>query len=177
MMHRILQQIVSSRSLGTAIITRAKIILMAFSKHDNQMIGEQQHCSRETVGLWRRRWRDFYAALLSLQFADPQAAFRRAIIECLSNAQRCGLPGKFGPEQIVGLIAIACEPLEQSGRPVITWTGKELADEAKKRGLIESISASQVNRILREVDLQPHKSQYWCNTTEKDPDPNCLSNR
>jgi hypothetical protein len=26
-----------------------------------------------------------------------------------------------------------------------------------------------VNRILREVDLKPHASKYWCNTTEKDP--------
>jgi len=169
LMHRILQQIVSSRSIGTAIITRAKIIQMAFLKHGNQMIGERLGCSRETVGLWRRRWRDSYTALLSLQFAEPEVAFRRAIIECLSDAPRCGSPGKFSPEQIVGLIAIACEPPEQSGRPVSTWTGNELADEAKQRGLVESISASQVNRILREVDLQPHKSQYWCNTTEKDP--------
>jgi transposase len=170
LMHGILQQIVSSRSIGTAIITRAKIIQMAFLKHGNQTIGERLGCSRETVGLWRRRWRDSYTALLSLQFAEPEAAFRRAIIECLSDAPRCGSPGKFSPEQIVGLIAIACEPPEQSGRPVSTWTGNELADEAKKRGLVESISASQVNRILREVDLQPHKSQYWCNTTEKDPE-------
>lgn len=168
LMHRILQEIVSSRSIGTAIITRAKIIQMAFLKHSNQMIGERLECSRETVGLWRRRWRDSFTALLSLQFAEPEAAFRRAIIECLSDAPRCGSPGKFSPEQIVGLIAIACESPEQSNRPVPTWTGRELADETIKRGLVESISASQVNRILREVDLQPHKSQYWCNTTEKD---------
>jgi hypothetical protein len=43
-----------------------------------------------------------------------------------------------------------------------------LADEVQKRGLINSISVSHVNRILREVDLKPHRSQYWCNTTEKD---------
>jgi hypothetical protein len=170
LMHRILQQIVSSRSIGTAIITRAKIIQMAFLKHDNQMIGERLGCCRETVGLWRRRWRDSYPALLRLQFEEPEAAFRRAIIDCLSDAHRCGSHGTFSSEQIVGLIAIACERPEQSDRPVTTWTGKELADEAKKRGLVESISASHVNRILREVDLQPHKSQYWCNTTEKDPE-------
>ena len=169
-MHRILQQIVFSRSIGTAIIIRAKIIQMAFLKHSNQAIGEQLKCSRETVGLWRRRWRDSYRALLSLQFAEPDAAFRRAIIECLSDAPRCGSPGTFSPEQIVGLIAIACEPPELSDRPVSTWTGKELADEAQQRGLVVSISASHVNRILREVDLKPHKSQYWCNTTEKDPE-------
>ena len=89
---------------------------------------------------------------------------------CLSDAPRSGSPGVFTPEQIVGLIGIACEPPENSGRPVTSWTGKELADESRKRGLINSVSASHVNRILREVDLQPHRSQYWCNTTEKDPE-------
>ena len=52
----------------------------------------------------------------------------------------------------------------------IRAASEELADEAQQRGLVNSISASHVNRILREVDLKPHKSQYWCNTTEKDPD-------
>jgi hypothetical protein len=46
----------------------------------------------------------------------------------------------------------------------------ELADEVKKRGIVASISATQVNRYLREAALQPHKSRYWLNTTEKDPE-------
>ena len=29
---------------------------------------------------------------------------------------------------------------------------------------------SQVGRYLAESDLQPHRSKYWLNTTEKDPD-------
>ncbi len=33
-----------------------------------------------------------------------------------------------------------------------------------------SISPSQVNRYLCEAALQPHKSRYWLNTTEKDPE-------
>ena len=34
---------------------------------------------------------------------------------------------------------------------------------------VASISPSQVSRYLREAALQPHKSRYWLNTTEKDP--------
>ena len=169
-MQEILHQLSSSRNIGNSIVTRAKIILMAFQKYDNQEIGGRLGFSGKMVGLWRRRWRDSFAALLRMQFTENNAAFRRAIIECLSDAPRRGSPGKFTAEQIVGLIGIACEPPENSGRPVTSWTGKELADESKKRGLIDSISPSHVNRILREVDLQPHRSQYWCNTTEKDPE-------
>jgi hypothetical protein len=48
--------------------------------------------------------------------------------------------------------------------------GKELATMAQQRGLVDSKSGIRVNRVLREVDLQPHRRQAWCNTTEKDPE-------
>jgi len=169
-MHQVLLQLSLSRTASNSIATRAKIILMAFQQHDNQTIRRRLAVCSKTVGLWRRRWRDSFDALLRMQFTESVAAYRRAIIECLSDAPRSGSPGVFTAEQIVGLIGIACEPPENSGRPVTSWTGKELADESRKRGLVNSVSASHVNRILREVDLKPHRSQYWCNTTEKDPE-------
>ncbi len=169
-MYEILGQLAASRTAGQAIASRAKIIARAFQKQDNQHIAQALGFCAQTVGEWRRRWRDSFEALLRMQFMESRAGFERAIVECLSDAPRSGSPGKFEAEQIVGLIGIACEPPENSGRPVTSWTGRELADEARTRGLVESISSSHVNRILREVDLQPHRSQYWCNTTEKDPE-------
>ena len=169
-MHESLRQLVCSRSVGVAIVLRAQIILQGFLRQDNQDIAAALGLCAKTVGEWRRRWRDSFDALLQMQFSESGAGFQRAIIECLSDAPRSGSPGTFSAEQIVGLIGLACEPPENSGRPVTSWTGRELADEAQKRGLVESISASHVNRILREVDLQPHRSRYWCNTTEKDPE-------
>lgn len=169
-MFDILTQLTTSRNTSVAVVSRAYIVLLAFQKHANQEIGMRLGLCAKSVGLWRRRWRDSFAALLRMQFEETEAAFRRAIIECLSDAPRSGSPGKFTAEQIVGVIGIACEPPENSGRPVTTWTGKELADEARKRDLVDHISSSHINRILREVDLKPHRSQYWCNTTEKDPE-------
>ena len=168
-MFQILTRLSTSRNAGVAIAQRATVILLAFQKRLNQQIASEVDLSAKTVGLWRRRWRDSFPALLSMQFGESNAAFERAISECLSDAPRSGSPGKFSPEQIVGLIAIGCESPELSGRPVTTWTGRELADEVQQRGLIDSISPSHVNRLQREVDLRPHASQYWCNTTEKDP--------
>jgi transposase len=167
---QILEQLATSRTVAGAVVWRTKIILMGFEKKDNLTIASELGYCAKTVGLWRRRWRDSFDALLQMQFSESEAQFRRAIIDCLSDAPRSGSPGKFSPEQIVGLISIACEPPENSGRPVTSWTGRELADEAQKRDLMDFISVSHVNRILREVDLKPHRSQYWCNTTEKDPE-------
>lgn len=38
-----------------------------------------------------------------------------------------------------------------------------------KRGFVESISPSQVARYLNEAELQPHRTRYWLNAKEKDP--------
>ena len=78
-------------------------------------------------------------------------------------------PGTFTPEQVTQIFAVACEPPEKSGRPIAHWTNAELADEVVKRDIVSSISVSQVGRYLRQAQLKPHKSRYWLNTTEKDP--------
>jgi hypothetical protein len=83
---------------------------------------------------------------------------------------RPGAPGKFAPEPVTQILAVACEPPEKSGRPVTHWTARELTDEVIRRGIVASISPSQVSRYLREAALQPHKSRYWLNTSEKDPE-------
>ena len=94
---------------------------------------------------------------------------RRAIEQVLRDEPRPGPPGKFTPEQIVQILAVACEPPEKSGRSITHWTAHELVDEVVKRGIVPSISVAQVGRYLREAALQPHKKRYWLNTTEKDP--------
>ncbi|HUG18035.1 MAG TPA: hypothetical protein VMM56_03605 [Planctomycetaceae bacterium] len=120
-MQEILRQLASSRTIGNAIMTRAKMILMAFDKHDDQTIGCELERSAKTVGKWRRRWRDSFPALLEMQFVENAAAFRRAIIECLNDAPRSGSPGKFTAEQIVFLIGIACEPPKNSKASYSRW--------------------------------------------------------
>ena len=53
------------------------------------------------------------------------------------------------------------------GRPINCWTHRELTDEVIRRGIVPSISKSQVGSYLQEADLQPHRSKYWLNTKEK----------
>ena len=104
-MHDILQEISSSRNAERAIGIRAQVILMGFAKEKNKTIAQQLGVSQKTAGLWRRRWRDSFSALLQMQFAETGAGFRRALMECLRDAPRSGSSGKFTAEQIVSLIA------------------------------------------------------------------------
>lgn len=167
---RVLQQLSTSRTAAQYLVGRATIILLAFAGLENQEIATQVGVGRHQVGIWRRRWQEAFANLTRIECTEEPPALRHAIEETLQDEHRCGGPGKFTAEQLALLLALACEPPEKSGRPITHWTGAELADEAIQRGIVESISPSQVNRYLREAKLQPHKSRYWLNTTEKDPD-------
>jgi transposase len=147
---------------------RAQVILLAFAGALNVAIAQDVGLHRRQVGLWRRRWQQSFDALVAIECRESRAALCRAIEDVLSDAPRNGESEKFTAEQVTMILAVACEPPEQSGRPIDHWTGRELADEVVKRGIVESISVSQVNRYLSEAALQPHRSRYWLNTTEKD---------
>jgi transposase len=165
----ILRTLSRSTTASSRLRQRSSIILMAFDGLLNQAIAEAVGLVRRQVGRWRRRWANAWEQLILIECCESHARLRRAIEAVLSDEPRPGAPGKFTPEQVTQILAVACEPPEKSGRPITHWTGHELADEVVKRGIVASISPSQVGRYLREAALQPHKSRYWLNTTEKDP--------
>lgn len=90
--------------------------------------------------------------------------------DVLSDAPRSGSTGTFTAEQVTQILALACESPELSGRPIDRWTHRELADEVIHRGIVTTISTSQVGRYLAQAELQPHRSKYWLTTKEKDPE-------
>jgi hypothetical protein len=165
----VLQQIVRSTTAPRRLVQRAGLIIRAFGGMFNGAISGEIDLQRKQVGVWRRRWKGSFDALVAIECRESQAALRRAIEDVLSDAPRSGSPGKFTAEEVTQVLAIACEPVEKSNRPVTEWTGRELADELVRRKIVNAISASQVNRYLAAAELQPHRSKYWLNTTEKDP--------
>jgi transposase len=165
----VLRQMAAAPTSPVRLTQRAEVILRAFEGEENQVIAAAIDLDPTAVGLWRRRWVKAWPKLIQIECTETHAAFRRAIEDVLSDAPRSGNPGKFTSEQITQILALACTPPEQSGRPITHWTYQELADEAKKRGIVTSISEAQVGRYLREAELQPPKSRYWLNTKEKDP--------
>jgi transposase len=166
----ILQSLSRARTVTQCLVQRATIILLAFAGRHNRDIATQVGLERHQVGLWRRRWQKAFRALVCVECTEGSAAaLRQAIEKVLGDEPRPGCPGKFTAEQITLLFALACEPPAKSALPITHWTGAELAAEACQRGIVPSISVSQVNRLLREAELQPHRSRYWLNSTEKDP--------
>lgn len=167
-MYNILTRLANATTAEKRVGQRAQIILRAFDGDENIEIGKAVGLGRHGVGLWRRRWQASFDALLAMEMNEPKAALERGVADVLRDAHRSGAPGKFTAEQIVQLVSLACESPRDSERPVDDWTGRELADEMQKRAIVDSISTSRVNEILRTVDLQPQKRKCWCFTTEKD---------
>jgi transposase len=113
---------------------RAQIILHLADGHNAQEVARRLETSRLTVRRWRRYW-----------------LTRRncSVLERLQDAPRPGTPATFSVEQWCQLMALACEPPADSGRPISHWTPRELADEATKRGIVERISERHVGRFLK----------------------------
>jgi putative transposase len=104
----------------------------------------------DTVGRWRRRWAEAQEQLAAAEEGPGASDLNRCITSLLADAPRAGCGGTFTPEQIVEIIAIACErPEEDSQRPVSHWTPREVAEEAVKRKIVSRISIRTVGRFLK----------------------------
>jgi len=128
---------------------RARIVLMAGAGVGVRETARQLDVGRATVQRWRERWRT--------SGGQPFA-------ERLRDAPRPGTPPTFQTEQICEIIALACEPPSESGRPFTHWTHAALATAARESGIVERISAHSIGRFLREVKLKPHRTRGWINT-------------
>jgi putative transposase len=113
---------------------RAQIILLLAAGLHAPEVTRRLGTTRTTVRRWRRHW-----------LKRPGCT----VLERLQDAARPGAPATFSAEQWCQIIALACEPPETSGRPISHWTPRELADEARKRGLVPTISARHVGRFLQ----------------------------
>jgi putative transposase len=132
------------------LVRRGRIVLAAAEGHNNEQIARRLGINRETARLWRRVWSDA-AELLAAEEEEEisEKALRECVEEVLADAPRSGAPATFAPEQVVQIVALAWEaPREDSGRPLSHWTPRELADEAVKRGIVQSISPRSVGRFL-----------------------------
>ena len=138
---------------------------------NNQQAGQHLGVHRETVGIWRERWSKASPTLLVAEAEKVGAQEWLGLIETvLSDAPRSGVPATFTPEQIVHIVAVACQEPQRSERPITHWTPRELADEVIKRDIVSAISPRSVGRFLDEADLKPHLSRYWLNPEPDDPE-------
>jgi len=129
-----------AHSTPQKLAERARIILLAADGVSVSETAQELGIWRKTASAWRKRWREADAA--------------KGTAERLCDAPRCGAPGKFTPEQICAIIALACETPEDSGLPLSQWSRSEVARQAVKRGIVTSISHGSVGRFFKRIGDQ-----------------------
>ena len=125
---------------------RAHVILLVAEGLTAPDVARRLGTTRTTVRRWRRHW-----------LTRPGCA----VPERLQDAPRPGAPATFSAEPWCQIIALACEPPEASGRPISPWTPRELADEARNRGLVGTLSKRHVARFLTSGRSQAAQASLW----------------
>jgi len=146
---RLLEPLARAKTAPQRLVERCRIVLLSAEGWANETQADELGIDRQCVRRWRHRWARARPALDAAEQREASAKdLEKLIIGILTDDDRCGAPPKFTPEQITGIIALACESPADSGIPVSHWTPPELAREAVKRGIVESISPRQVDRFL-----------------------------
>jgi transposase len=136
-----------------SLALRARTVLRAAAvdQPTNLQIGRELGCSNLTVGKWRRRY---------LELGLPG----------LQDAPRSGRPRTMAPATRVQVISVASALPQDQKRTVTRWTLAEIVAACLDALNTAALSRSSVWRILQEVDLKPHKSEYWLNSHDEDFD-------
>jgi putative transposase len=146
----LLERLRQRQTAPQRLIRRVLILLALAANPCLQTTARDLGLNRISVRLWRDRWRDAAEALAQAEKDDlPDSQLLGLIEGLLDDAPRPGGPATFSPEQIVQIVAVACEPPEKSGRPISHWTHRELADEVKKRQIVKDIAPRSVGRFLK----------------------------
>jgi putative transposase len=125
------------------------MILAAADGLNNQQIATQLGVYRGQVRLWRNRWLAATDHLKAVEEAEEKASLHSSIETLLADAPRAGTPATFSPEQIIDIIAVACEDPQDSDHPLSHWTPSALCREVLKRQVVDAISPRQVGRFLK----------------------------
>jgi len=132
------------------LVRRVLVLLALAANPCLQATARDLGLSRISVRLGRDRWLAAADALAQAEEDDLSDQQLLALIEgILDDAPRPGGPATFSPEQIVQIVAVACEPPGKSGRPISHWTHRELADEVKRRQIVKDIAPRTVGRFLK----------------------------
>jgi putative transposase len=134
-----LEKLIKRHQVGQQIALRARIILAAAQEQKNKEIAQAYNIALDTVRLWRNRW----IRLQDIALDDLSLEDR------LQDAPRPGAPAKITTDQRCRIEALACEKPEESDRPITHWTAREIADELKKRQIVDNISPRHAARLLK----------------------------
>lgn len=142
-----LQELSTCYMAPFAMVQRAQILVLAHRHPEwqNATIAQQVGCHVNTVRQWRRRWQ---------------------MTDALHDAPRAGTPRTFTSLQRIQVVALACSPPRQYGKPWQRWSGEKLAQVAVERQIVESLAPSTIRTWLRQDKIKPWRYHSWQRSTD-----------
>jgi len=134
-----LERLALRHTTGQQKAQRARIVLKAAEGKNHATVARELRISVDMARLWRRRW----LGLQAIAWDDL------SVEERLEDLPRPGTPARLTADQICQMEQMTCEAPEKAGRPISQWTGREIADELVKRGIVDTISARHASRLLK----------------------------
>jgi transposase len=137
-----LQRRVRAHTMPQRAAKRARVVLLAADGVPNRQIAPMVGMNQHTVAQWRRR-------------------FEAERLAGLEDRQRPGRPPAYGHDERLRILATVTE---EPPDPASHWSHGQLAQALSDVG----ISASQIGRILADLDVKPHRVRSWI-TRPDDP--------
>jgi transposase len=170
----VLKEIAVSRTEAACEITRAQWVLAAINGWSMPSLRLLSGLKQRELNV-RLAWMNRCFA----ELADPTLNCKkiRAIIHrALRDSCRSGRRPTLTPAQTAAIVKLACETPQANGYPIEAWTHDFLARALVDKGIVDKISRSSVGRILRKLDVKPHRSRYWMTSADRDKpefEPRC----
>ena len=135
--HDQLRSFTLSRTLPSALVARAKVILLSAQGNSNSPIAERLGWTNATVGKWRRR-------------------FLTSRVAGLYDELRPGRPRSIEDEQVAALLNKTLRGKPKGGTH---WSVRTAAKES-------GISKSTVHRLFQAFAVQPHRARSFKLSTD-----------
>jgi transposase len=145
----ILQSIVRKTRCPQAIALRARAVLAADDGLNHSDAARELGCVRLVARRWPRRFAQAQRQWGEAADQWSPKVLTDKVLDVLEDAERCGAPATFTPEQMCQIMAVAIERPEECGRPISHWSARELAAEVIKREIVPRISPRHVGRFLK----------------------------
>src|SRR5215471_16218987 len=111
-----LEQIARRQTSPQRLVRRAKVLLALATGATQCHVMRQLHLNRGTVRVWCRRWCALTSKLEHME-ADGSSdkVLITVIVAALTDHPRAGTPATFTAEQLVQIVAVACDDPRASG--------------------------------------------------------------
>ena len=139
---RELERMVRMPSEQRRYAERAGTVLLAAAGLSNVAISEQLRIPVNRVSRWKCR-------------------FVQGGVEALRDRPRSGRRPRYGHDALLKIVDTAVHPPE--GRT--HWTVRGLADHLAQE---VGIRKSQTHKVLKDMDIKPHRVEQWLNSTDPD---------